>query len=170
MLLPRPQRPLVTEPSGQECPVRATTCQVCVTDSLNSCQATEECIGMSSHYPVLLTSHYPVLLASFCWLSFLSVVHLKFTFCKYCNLANYFHPFFNTCVIRSLLTTHTIIKCVCVCVCSCPSRAVSAAEASRRGGVEDLLLSAGAGPVPGGLRVQEIQPASQRPHPLVRVT
>lgn len=56
----------------------------------------------------------------------------------------------------------------CVCVCfSSPSRAVPSTEASGRGGSEDLLLPAGAGSLSGRLRVQEVQPARQRPHPLV---
>ena len=57
---------------------------------------------------------------------------------------------------------------VCVCVSfSSPSRAISAAEASRWGCFEDLLLLTGAGPLSGSLCLQEIQPASQRPYPMV---
>lgn len=52
-------------------------------------------------------------------------------------------------------------------VCSSPSRAISAAEASRWGRVEDLLLLAGTGPLPGSLCLQEIQPVSQWPYPMV---
>lgn len=52
---------------------------------------------------------------------------------------------------------------------SSPSRAVPATEASRRGGFKDLLLLAGTGPLSGSLCLQEIQSASQRPHPMVSV-
>lgn len=50
---------------------------------------------------------------------------------------------------------------------SSPSRAVSAAEASRWGCFEDFLLLAGTGPLSGSLCLQEIQPASKWSHPMV---
>lgn len=57
--------------------------------------------------------------------------------------------------------------CLCLCVFSSPSRAISAAEASWWGCFEDLLLLTGTGPLSGSMCLQEIQPASQRPHPMV---
>lgn len=50
---------------------------------------------------------------------------------------------------------------------SSPSRTISAAEAPRWGYFEDFLLLTGAGPMPGSLCLQKIQPASKRSHPLV---
>lgn len=54
-----------------------------------------------------------------------------------------------------------------ICVFSSTSRAISAAETPRWGCFEDLLVLTGTGPMSGSLCLQEIQPASQWPHPMV---
>lgn len=68
-----------------------------------------------------------------------------------------------------LKLTLSVFVCVFVCFSS-PSRAISAAEASRRGCFEDILLPTRTGPLSGSLCLQEIQPACQRPHPMVSAT
>ncbi len=57
----------------------------------------------------------------------------------------------------------------CCLYFSCPCGAVSPREASGWSRSEDILLPAGAGSVPGCLRMQAIQWACKWPHSLVRI-